>query len=67
MQEPKFLEKYYYIDIKKGKGKMYTRRMRSIYVLDSIDRNKPIKVYRSKIEKNFPKNLMIFFMSMIII
>ena len=40
---------------KNGKGKLYTRRMRSIYILDSIDRNKPIKVYRPKIEKKIPK------------
>ena len=29
----KFLAKYYNIDLKNGKGRTYTRRMRSIYVL----------------------------------
>ena len=51
----KFLEKYYHIDTKNGKGRMYTRRMRSIYVLDSINRNKQVKIYRPKIEKKLPK------------
>ena len=50
----KFLEKYYHVDTKNGKGKLYTRRMRSIYILDSVDKNKPIKVYRPKIEKKDP-------------
>ena len=51
----KFLEKYYHIDTKNGRERQYTKRMRSIYILDSIDRNKPIKVYRPKIEKKIPK------------
>ena len=51
----KFLKRYYNIDLNKGKGRLYTRRMRSIYVLDSIDRNKPIKNFRSKVEKRLPE------------
>ena len=51
----KFLEKYYHVDTKNGKGKLYTRRMRSIYILDSVDKNNPIKIYRPKIEKKIPK------------
>ena len=51
----KFLKIYYNIDLKNGKGRLYTRRMRSIYVLDSIDRNKPIKNFRPKVEKRLPE------------
>ena len=51
----RFLEKYYHIDLKSGKGRSYTRRMRSIYVLDSIDKNKPIKIFRPKMEKKIPE------------
>ena len=51
----KFLKIYYNIDLKNGKGRLYTRRMRSIYVLDSIDRNKPIKNFRPKVKKRLPE------------
>lgn len=51
----RFLEKYYHVDIKNGKGRAYTRRMRSIYLLDSVDKGKPIKIFRPKIEKIIPE------------
>lgn len=35
-----FLEKYYHIDIKNGKGKNNCRRMRCMNILNSIDKNK---------------------------
>ena len=50
----KFLEKYYHIDLKNGKGRTYTRRMRSIYVLDCINRNQPIRTFRPKIDRLIP-------------
>ena len=49
-----FLEKYYHIDLKNGKGRAYTRRMRSIYVLDCINRNQPIRTFRPRIDRLIP-------------
>lgn len=50
-----FLEKYYHIDLKNGKGRTYTKRMRSMYVLDCINRNQPIKNFRPKIDRIIPE------------
>lgn len=51
-----FLEKYYHIDLKNGKGRTYTRRMRSMYVLDCINKNQPIRNFRPRIDKIVPEN-----------
>lgn len=51
----KFLEKYYHIDLKNGKGRLYTRRMRSILFLNSVDENKEIRNFRPKIDKIIPE------------
>ena len=51
-----FLEKYYHIDLKNGKGRTCTKRMRSMYVLDCINRNKPIRNFRPRIDRIIPEN-----------
>ena len=51
-----FLEKYYHVDLKNGKGRTYTKRMRSMYVLDCINRNKPIRNFRPRIDRIIPEN-----------
>ena len=51
-----FLEKYYHIDLKNGKGRTYTRRMRSIYVLDSVNRNQPLRILRPRTDKLIPES-----------
>lgn len=50
-----FLEKYYHIDLENGKGRSYTRRMRSIYILDCINRNQPLRTFRPRIDRNIPE------------
>lgn len=51
-----FLEKYYHVDLKNGKGRTYTRRMRSMYVLDCVNRNQPLRTFRKKIDRIIPEN-----------
>lgn len=51
-----FLEKYYHIDLKNGKGRTYTRRMRSMYVLDCINKNQPLRNFRPRIDKIIPES-----------
>ena len=51
-----FLEKYYHIDLKNGKGRTYTKRMRSMYVLDCINRNESIRNFRPRINRIIPEN-----------
>lgn len=51
-----FLEKYYHIDIKNGKGKNYCRRMRCMNILNSIDKNEKIGIYRPKLMKHILSN-----------
>ena len=51
-----FLEKYYHIDLKNGKGRTYTKRMRSMYVLDCINRNESIRNFRPRIDRIIPEN-----------
>lgn len=50
-----FLKKYYHIDTQNKKGRNYARRMRSIYILDCIDKNIPIGIYKPTIENKIPK------------
>lgn len=52
----RFLEKYYHIDIKNGKGRNYCRRMRSMNILNSINNDEKIGIYRPKLIKNILKN-----------
>lgn len=52
----KFLEKYYHIDVKNGKGRNWARRMRAMYVLNSINKNEKIGIYKPIIDKKIPEN-----------
>ena len=51
-----FLEKYYHIDIKNGKGRNYYRRMRAMHILNSLDKNEEIGIYSTKTIKDVPDN-----------
>ena len=51
----KFLEKYYHINLENGKGRAYTRRMRSIYVLDCINRKQALRLFRPEIDRSIPE------------
>ena len=52
----KFLEKYYHVDIKTRKGRNYCRRMRCMNVLNSIDNNEKIGIYRPQLIDNILSN-----------
>ena len=52
----KFLEKYYHINIKNGKGRNYCRRMRCMNILNSINNNEEIGIYRPKLIRNISYN-----------
>ena len=52
----KFLEKYYHIDIKNGKGRTHTRRMRAMHILNSLDKNEKIGIYKKVLDKKIPNS-----------